>query len=161
AQMWLTSYASIYHRPGVPLFDLFQIGKNGSDARMLFNWYAADYTTDPAFENASPEDRANPSRGNWSDPNYLEQQRTRLPRHKFRCLHLNLPGSPEGSAFSAEKIMDSIERGVTSRPPSPDIEYCAFVDMSGGSNDDAVLAVAHRSLDGRLWLDRIIDQGQR
>src|SRR5262249_54235148 len=37
----------------------------------------------------------------------------------------------------------------------------AFVDMSGGSNDDATLSIAHRSFDGRLWLDRIIDQGQR
>src|SRR5204863_2815884 len=37
----------------------------------------------------------------------------------------------------------------------------AFVDMSGGSADDAVLAIAHEDADGRAILDRVIDQGQR
>jgi len=37
---WITSYASIYHRPGVPLFDLFARGKSGKDRRMYFSWYA-------------------------------------------------------------------------------------------------------------------------
>src|SRR5207249_776392 len=31
AQMWITSYASIYHRPGVPLFDLCAAGRAGRD----------------------------------------------------------------------------------------------------------------------------------
>jgi hypothetical protein len=38
--------------------------------------------------------------------------------------------------------MDAITRGVTSRPPEADLTYRAFVDMSGGSNDDATLATA-------------------
>lgn len=33
--------------------------------------------------------------------------------------------------------------------------------MSGGSNDDAVLGIAHRDAEGRLLLDRVMDQGQR
>jgi hypothetical protein len=33
--------------------------------------------------------------------------------------------------------------------------------MSGGSNDDATLGIAHRDKDGCLFLDRIVDQGQR
>ena len=57
---WITSYASIYHRPGVPLFDLFSRGKSGKDRRMYFSWYAADYCTDPAFADLSPEERAKP-----------------------------------------------------------------------------------------------------
>ncbi len=71
--MWVTSYASIYHKPGVPLFDLLAGGWNGKDKRMFFSSYASDRTTDPDFENALPEDRANPSRNSWNDPGYLEQ----------------------------------------------------------------------------------------
>jgi hypothetical protein len=160
AQMWITSYASIYHKPGTPLFDLMLQGKAGLDPRMFFSWYAADYTTDEDFKACDPETRANPSRGTWADPNYLEQQRRRLPAHKFRRLHLNLPGLPEGSAFQPEPVMGAIERGVTVRPPEPGIDYVAFVDMSGGSNDDAVLAIGHQDAEERAVLDRVLNQGQ-
>lgn len=164
AQMWITTYNSIFHRPGIPLFDLLQRAWAGDDPRMLFSYYAADKTTDPDFENALPEDRANPSRASWNDPRYLEQQQRRLPAHKYRRLHLNLPGLPEGSAFTAEKVMEAVERAVKVRSPQAGIEYVAFVDMSGGSNDDAVLCIAHREGDpesGRAILDRVVDQGQR
>lgn len=160
AQQWITSYASIYHRPGVPLFDLTAIGRAGRDPRMLFSWYAADYATDPAALPLEPEARANPSLGTFADPGYLDQQRLRLPAHKFRRLHLNLPGLPEGSAFAAEPVMDSVERGVASREPAPGTAYHGFIDMSGGSNDDATLAVAHRDRDGRVMLDLVMSQGQ-
>lgn len=159
AQMWITSYASLYHRPGVPLFDLLAQGRAGSDPRMLFSWYAADYTTDSDFAEADPETRANPSRGTWKDPDYLEQQQRRLPAHKFRRLHLNLPGLPEGAAFQPEPVMDAVERGVPQRHPEPGVTYAAFVDMSGGSSDDAVLALAHRDADGRGVLDLLEHQG--
>jgi hypothetical protein len=159
--MWITSYASIYHRPGIPLFDLVAIGKKHEDPRMYFSWYAADYVTDPAFESSSPEERANPSSSGWQDQEYLEQQRRRLPSHKFRRLHLNLPGSPEGSAYSAEKVMEAIDRGRNVRLPQDGISYFGFVDMSGGSNDDATLSIAHRSQDGKFVLDRVTDQGPR
>src|SRR5262249_37919457 len=71
AQQWITSYASLFHKPGVPLYDLMQQGRAGTDPRMLFSWYGADYTTDPDFIDADPETRANPSRGTWADPDYL------------------------------------------------------------------------------------------
>jgi len=161
ALIWITSYASIIHRPGVPLFDICAAGWKGEDPRMFFSWYAADKTTDSELENASPEDRANPSKGSWSDPGYLEQQQRRLPSHKYRRLHLNLPGLPEGSAYTAEMIMGAVERGVKVRSPMDGVDYFAFVDMSGGSNDDATLAIAHKDSDGRAVLDCIIDQGQR
>jgi hypothetical protein len=161
AQQWVTSYASIYHRPGVPLFDLFSIGKADTDPRMLFSWYAADFTTDPDFEDKAPEVRANPSMASWDDDGYLAQQQARLPAHKYRRLHLNLPGLPEGSAFQPEPIMGAVDRGVRVREPEPGVEYQAFVDMSGGSRDDAVLAVAHRDADGRAVLDRVANQGGR
>jgi hypothetical protein len=74
-QQWVTSYASLFHRPGVPLFDLLAMGKTGADSRMLFSWYAADFTTDPDFTDKSPEERANPSMASWADPNYLTFRR--------------------------------------------------------------------------------------
>jgi hypothetical protein len=159
AQMWITSYASIYHKPGVPLFDLTQQGRAGTDPRMFFSWYAADFTTDPEFVAAVPELRANPSRDSWQDPDYLAQQQRRLPAHKYRRLHLNLPGLPEGSAFQPEPIMDAIARGVSRRAPESGVVYVAFVDMSGGSSDDAACGIAHAAPDGRLVLDRLLNQG--
>jgi hypothetical protein len=74
---------------------------------------------------------------------------------------LNLPGSLEGSAYSAEKIMDAVDRGVSVRLPEPGIKYHAFVDMSGGSSDDATLGIEHRDIEGRAILDCVMDQGQR
>jgi len=70
AQQWITSYASLFHRPGVPLFDLIAQGKAGTDPRLLFSWYAADFTTDPAFADLPPEQRANPSIASWGDSAY-------------------------------------------------------------------------------------------
>jgi hypothetical protein len=80
----------------------------------------------------------------WGNDGYLAQQRKRLPTHKFRRLHLNLPGAPDGAAFDGDKVMAAIVNGRKRLPPEPGHRYQAFVDMSGGSNDDAVLAVAHR-----------------
>ena len=159
AQMWITSYASLFHRPGVPLFDLMATGRAGSDPRMLFSWYAADFTTDEAFRDVDPETRANPSRGSWADAGYLAQQQRRLPAHKYRRLHLNLPGLPEGSAFAVEAVMDAVARGIRQRPAEADRGYVAFVDMSGGSSDDAALAIAHLDADGRAVLDVVMNQG--
>jgi hypothetical protein len=159
AQMFATSYASILHRPGVPLFDLMQQGRLGRDPRMLFSWYAGDFTTDPDFAEATPENRANPSRASWADPDYLDQQRRRLPAHKYRRLHLNLPGLPEGSAYQVEPIMAAIDRGVGRRPPEPGARYALFVDMSGGSVDDACAGVGHVGPTGTIYVDAVINQG--
>lgn len=160
ALQWITSYASLLHRPGVPLFDLMARGKAGADPRMYFSWYAADFTTDPAAAALDPESRANPSRQSWADPDYLAQQRRRLPSHRYRRLHLNLPGLPEGSAFTAEMVMGAVERGRPHRESEPGTAYKAFVDMSGGSSDDAVIAVGHLDADGRAVVDRVLHQGQ-
>ncbi|MBM4194953.1 MAG: hypothetical protein FJ202_11315 [Gemmatimonadetes bacterium] len=159
AQQWITSYASLFHRPGVPLFDLVAAGKRGDDRRMLFSWYAADHCTDPELADRSPEERANPSLASFSDPSYLAQQQQRLPAHKYRRLHLNLPGLPEGSAYQPEPVMDAIARGVRVRTPEPGVGYYAFVDMSGGSSDDAALAIGHRDANGCAVLDCLQDQG--
>ena len=166
AQQWITSYASIFHRPGAPLFDLMQQGKAGKDPRFLFAWYAADGVfgdEEHAATAATPEEKANPSMGGptW-DPGYLAQQAARLPAHRYRRLHLNLPGLPEGAAYTAESVMQAVARGVTSREPERGIRYLAFVDMSGGSSDDATLAIAHEDpqVKGRAVVDLVMSQGR-
>jgi hypothetical protein len=142
---WVTSYASIYNTPGAPLHDLMAIGRAGRDRRMLFSWYSGDYCTDPAFADLPAERRANPSMGSWADgAGYLEQQRTRLPFGRFRRLHLNLPGAPDGAAFDQGKVLAAVVSGRRSIPPQEGVRYCAFVD----SNDDAVLAIGH--VEGRI-----------
>jgi hypothetical protein len=161
SQVWITSYAPLKHAPGVPLHDFTETGKAGTDPRMLFSWYAADYCTDPDYAEKSPEERANPSMGSTFDPSYLESQRRRLPAVRFNRLHLNLPGLPEGSAFTLQAVDAAIDRGVLKREPERYVKYVAFCDMSGGSSDDAVLAIAHEdpTEKGKVIVDLLVNQG--
>src|SRR5438445_5790551 len=115
------------------------IGKAGKNPHMLFSWYSGDYCTDSKFAKLPPERRANTSMASWSDgQSYLDQQRTRLPSARFRRLHLNLPGAPQGAAFDQAKVLACVVAGRRSIPPQEGVKYHAFVDMSGGSSDDAV-----------------------
>ncbi len=158
--IWITSYAGVRHAPGIPLFDMMQIGRSGEDPRLLFTWYGGDFTTDPALagEDVAPESRANPSMASWGNPGYLEDQRRRLPPHKYRRLHLNLPGAPDGAAFNAENVLGCVVRERRSNVPRRGIgDYLAFVDMSGGSAADAVLCVGHVE-EGRIVVDLLIGQ---
>jgi hypothetical protein len=155
---WITSYASLFNTAGAPLHDLMQIGLTNKDPRLLFSWYSADHCTDPAFADLPPEQRANPSMQSWPDgTGYLETQRSRLPTGRYRRLHLNLPGSPEGAAFDQGAVLRCVATGRRSLPWQEGCRFVAAVDMSGGSSDDAVLAIAHR--DGRtVVLDLIAKQ---
>jgi hypothetical protein len=158
ALTWITSYDTIYNTPGVPLFDLKAIGRSGSDERMLFSWYSGDLCTDPACADLPPEQRANPSMGSWPEgAAYLEQQRRRLPTSKYRRLHLNLPGAPSGAFFDQASVLAAIMAGRRSLPPEATHRYVAFVDMSGGSSDDAVLAIGHLQ-DRRIVVDLVEKQ---
>lgn len=162
AMIWVTSYAGIRHAPGIPLYDMMSAGKRGSDPRMYFSWYGGDYTTDTAAAELPPEQRANPSSAAWGNDGYLDQQRSRLPTHKFRRLHLNLPGAPDGAAFSGEHVMAAIVPGRRQLAREVGIRYFAFVDLSGGSNDDAVLGIAHYDASSkRRILDVLISQTGR
>lgn len=162
--VWITSYSSILHLSGAPLYDMLERAKAGDDPRLYFSWYSASFTTDPVLQGpeTSPEDRANPSRGSWDNPSYLDEQRARLPTGRFRRLHLNEPGSPEGAAFSADAVMACVVKGRRRLPYRPGVRYFAAVDMSGGSDDDAVFAIAHRDRETeRAVLDLIIPQNGR
>ncbi|WP_375791096.1 hypothetical protein ACE102_03140 [Bradyrhizobium sp. vgs-9] len=157
---WVTSYDSLLDFAGAPLHDLKKIGMAGTDPRMLFSWYSADYCTDPNFAHLPPDERANPSMASWPEGKaYLEQQRRRLPSARFRRLHHNLPGAPQGAFFDQGIVERAIVTGRRMLEPVDGIDYLAFVDMSGGSSDDATLAIAH--WDGRkVILDLAMNQGE-
>jgi hypothetical protein len=160
ALTWITSYDTIFNQPGIPLYDWKQLGRSGEDPRLLFSWYSGDLCTDPNFVDLEPELRANPSIGSWPEGrDYLDQQRRRLPSHKFRRLHLNLPGSPEGAFFDQAMVMAAIDRGRRQCEYDPKLRYAAFVDMSGGSSDDACLAIAHKLPNGTVIIDLVVNQG--
>jgi hypothetical protein len=127
------------------LFDFKALGKSGDDPRFHFSWYSGDFCTDPAFADAEPEARANPSMTSWGNDGYLAQQKKRLPTHKYRRLHLSLPGAPDGAAFDADKIMASIFSGRKRLPPEKGVKYFGFVDMSGGTNDPRYLSLRRRA----------------
>ena len=127
---------------------------------MYFSWYSGDFTTDPnVAEDATPEERANPSMASWGNDGYLAQQKKRLPTHKYRRLHLNMPGAPEGAAFDADSVMGAVISGRKRLPREEMTRYAGFVDMSGGSADDSVLAIAHHDRTRKLTvLDSIMAQ---
>ncbi|TGP27357.1 hypothetical protein EN875_034010 [Mesorhizobium sp. M2D.F.Ca.ET.232.01.1.1] len=155
---WIASYDTIYNVQGVPLHDLKQIGKAGTDPRMLFSWYSGELCTDPNFAELPPRERANPSMKSWPEGEaYLDQQQRRLPTHKYRRLHLNMPGAPDGAFLNADKVLGAVRSGVNVLKPQPDRIYKAFVDMSGGSSDDATLAIAHND-DGKAVVDLVMKQ---
>jgi hypothetical protein len=158
ALTWITTYDTIYNQPGVPLYDLKR--QAGSDSRMYFSWYSADLCTDPELALlGDPEARANPSMGSWPEGRgYLEQQKRRLPTSKYRRLHLCLPGAPDGAFFDAGNVLACVVPGRKRLSPLQDITYRAFVDMSGGSSDDAVLAIGHRQ-DELAVVDLVEHQG--
>jgi hypothetical protein len=159
---WVASYDTIYNVLGVPLHDLKALGRAGTDPKMLFSWYSADFCTDPAFADKTPEQRANPSMESWPEGmGYLEQQKRRLPTHKYRRLHLNLPGAPNNAFFDQGSVLAAIAPGRTVLPPEADIKYRAFVDMSGGSNDEAVLAIGHLVGERKVVIDRVETQAGR
>jgi hypothetical protein len=154
---WITSYDTIFDVEGVPLHDFKKTGIEGSDPGMLFSWYSGDYCTDPNFANLPPERRANPSMPNWSEKDYLDRQRRRLPSSRFRRLHLNLPGAPQGAFFDQNVIERAIVTGRQVIEPQDGVDYLAFVDMSGGSSDDATLGIAHWTGE-KAVLDLLISQ---
>lgn len=159
ALMWITSYASLYNRKGIPLYDLFQKGKEGKDPRMFFSWFSGDYVSDPLEEielGDTPEAKANPS---TLPEGYLTSQKSRLPAHRYRRLHLNMPGAPEG-AFLDGNVVEAAIGTHKILPYQTGLFYRAFVDMSGGTSDDATLAIAHAE-EGRTIVDGIWNQGHR
>lgn len=161
ALTWICSYDTALQAVGVPLHDLKRAGLASEDPRMYFSWYSGDYTTDGKFAELEPELKANPSLPSWPDGRgYLEQQKRRLPTVRYRRLHLNL-GAIDGAYFDPAAVIGAIVPGRKRLLPREGVRYAAFVDMSGGSSDDAVLGIAHLEPDRRCVLDVLMNQGER
>ena len=128
---WITRYDTNFNMPGVPLYDLKRQALAGSDRRMYFAWYSGDLCTDRSFAELEPGERANPSMGSWPDgAAYLEQQKRWLPTHRYRRLHLCLPGSPEGAYYyDAANVLACIVSGRKRLAPREGLRYVGFVDM--------------------------------
>lgn len=56
-----------------------------------------------------------------------------------------------------EAIEACVARGVTVRPPLPDVQYFGFVDPSGGSQDAMTMGIAHRE-DNVAVLDHLSER---
>jgi hypothetical protein len=154
----VASYDTIWTSPGVPLVDFKALGMAGTDPRFYFQWFSGDYCSDPDFRDLDPEARANPSMQAWPEGRaYLEQQRRRLPAHKYRRLHLNIGGAVNGAFLDQAAVEAAIVRGRTCLPPEIGRTYYAWTDLSGGSHDDSTLAIAHEE-DGKAVLDLLIAQ---
>jgi hypothetical protein len=151
ATQWFASYASLSRQAGVPLVDLRRQAEAKTDPRLYVSWYAGTV------------EEANPSLGGPLGPTRddIDDARRALPGWIFRRLYQNLPGQPDGAAFDAGTVEAAIVPGRTVLPPKPEIFYHAFVDMSGGTADDATLAIAHEDGEDRAVLDLVIDQGPR
>jgi hypothetical protein len=66
---------------------------------------------------------------------------------------------PDGAFLDAASVMDSVVEGRKVLPPVEGVEYSGFVDMSGGSSDDATLGIAHfDAARNRAVLDLIATQ---
>jgi hypothetical protein len=157
ALTWITSYASIYNSRGNPLFDLMAQAKRGEDPRMYFSWYSADYCTDLGFADLEPEAKANPSMASWNNPGYLAQQRRRLPSHKFRRLHLNFPGMPDGAFLDAARVMDAVVEGR--KVLRPVVPFAAAVsDLPGGQTDSVRVQLTPQ---GKKLARTLIRQGKK
>ena len=70
---FIVTYAGWIARPGNLLWDLYSSGLRGDDPRLYMFWVDGD--------------DANPA--SWITPEYLEQQRRRLPVHIYNRLHRN------------------------------------------------------------------------
>ncbi|HEY1260562.1 MAG TPA: hypothetical protein VGF34_15045 [Stellaceae bacterium] len=154
---WITSYAPLQNKIGVPLVDYIAAGKKGEDPRLFFSWYSGDYCSEPGLDDLAPEAKANPSAATWGDDGeYLLTQKRRLPVHRYRRLHLNLPGLQDGAAFDPEAVLSSVVTGRKRLPFVKDTSYVAFCDLSGGSADDACLGIAHYSEDDRRVITDVV-----
>jgi hypothetical protein len=61
------------------------------------------------------------------------------------------------STFISRELLDAaVDRGVTVRPPQPDITYKSFCDPSGGSGDSFTMAIAHAEGDAAV-LDCLVE----
>jgi hypothetical protein len=150
AMQWFASYASLYRHTGIPLVDIQKQYESRSDPRLFVSWYAG------TIEEACPslDGPLGPTRAD------IEDAQRSLPTWIFRRLYLNQPGQPDCAAYDALMIEGAVVTGRLVLPPVYGERDEAFVDLSGGHGDDAVLGIAS-NIGGKGILKLLVDQGPR
>lgn len=151
AQQLFGSYSPLLPRPGLPIVDILRQHADGLDPRLF------------VFSRSGSIEAANPAMGGplGSTHEEIEAAQIRLPSWHFRRLYLNLSGQAEGAAFDGNAVESCIAKGRKVLHPRTDTTYRGFVDMSGGGSDDSTLCIGHRSPDGQIVIDVLMDQGPR
>ncbi len=148
---WVSSYAG-YSGESVTLEDLYKRGLAGSPVDGLPDSRAAGSLF--VFWSHTP-------RMPWQTPDYYTRERQENRPRAFLRLHQNVwVTGAEGAWLPLGWEDNAVDRAVVERPPVAAIRYRGFVDNSGGSNDDMVLAIGHLE-DGRRVLDGLWSQGQK
>ena len=47
--VWISTYDTFFNNPGVPLYDLKELGKAGKDPKFYFSWFSGEFCTDPGL----------------------------------------------------------------------------------------------------------------
>ena len=66
--------------------------------------------------------------------------------------------SDVGDFLDRDLLASATDRGVTVRPPAPQIEYVGAADPSGGRGDSFAVAIAHAEPDGAVVLDAALER---
>lgn len=132
------SYTGFQPFRGNLLFDLFISGQAGTDPGMYFFW-----STGPNANLAS-----------WITPEYLAQQRSRLPAHIYSRLHECSWTSGEGSLLTPDDIDAATDQDRPQTHQGEDgFSYFMAVDL-GLKRDSTGIAVAHNDK-GLIVVDHI------
>lgn len=138
---FIITYAGYDQRKGSPLWDLYQAGLKGEDPAMFFVWFDGD--------------QANPA--SWVKPEYISQQRRRMPEDRFKRLHRNEWTSGTGTFLTR----DDIEAALALDPELGNTYsgqgqlYFVGVDL-GLVNDATAIVVVHRDpISDKVLLDHV------
>jgi len=133
---FIVTYAGYQPFEGNLLYDLYQRGMAGTDPRMHFFW-----THD------------NPA--SWVTQDYLDQQRSRLPDHIFRRLHLNEWTTGGGALLTKGDVDAAIDSALKPQfKGHPSIRYFLSLDL-GLRRDRTAVCVLHKDDFGVVVLDNI------
>jgi len=147
---WVSSYAG-YSNESTTLEDLYRRGIAGKPARGLPDCRA----NGPLFMLWSHTPRMP-----WQTAAYYNAQREELRPRAYLRLHENRWVTSEGAWLPPGLLEQAVDRAVVERAPEDGVRYRGFVDNSGGSADDMVLAIGHVS-NGRRIIDGLWYQGQK
>jgi len=137
---YVTSYVGYRPWEGDLCFDLFTAGKGGKDKRMHFF-----YSQENLASIVTPE--------------YLEQQRRRLPDHIFRRLHCNEWTTGSGTFLTQADVKAAIDHTLCQQfqgdQVTPWIRYHLALDL-GLRRDRTAIAVVHKDPEsGLVILDHL------